>query len=514
MNTLKIWFLLGQFSLILVSCVTPQTTTTDTNILPQNFGVNENSKVYPLENNEIDSTKLSVYNQKGDSGVDLQKVQRKSVLNQDSIGDIIGYRAFFKDSNLVALIDTALNNNFDIRMAYQRLTVAKNEYRFAQQSLFPTLQGNTFFQQRKFGYYTMDDAGNRVTEFYPGKLIPTHLPDYYGGFQTNWELDVWGKLRNKKRAAFHRQLSSLDGQQLLKISLIDQIATAYYELLSLDLELELVRRFIELQKNALDALLVQKEAGRENELSVKQFRALVLNSQSFEVSCLQEIQLKENAINLLLGRMPQTILRNHQYFHRDSFVLSKYGVPSELLNNRPDIRSAENELMASKFDVLAAKAAFYPTFNIFGTIGLQSFSTNFLFNFPKSMAYNFLGNVAGPLINRAAIKLQFSNAKANQFESLLKYQKTVLGAYVEVVSELTTLNHLTEKEQLKKQETEELDRSISIAYELFLTGKASYLEVLNAQRTALQSNIELIELRKQKFITNIHLYKSIGGGWK
>ena len=130
------------------------------------------------------------------------------------------------------------------------------------------------------------------------------------------------------------------------------------------------------------------------------------------------------------------------------------------------------------------------------------------------MAYNFLGNVAGPLINRAAIKLQFSNAKANQFESLLKYQKTVLGAYVEVVSELTTLNHLTEKEQLKKQETEELDRSISIAYELFLTGKASYLEVLNAQRTALQSNIELIELRKQMFITNIHLYKSIGGGWK
>lgn len=424
------------------------------------------------------------------------------------------YLLFFKDSLLVSLINTAVKNNFDVQMALQRMEYAKAEFRSAKGALLPSVNANTAFQQRKFGYYTMDDAGNRVTEFSPGFLIPTHLPDYYMGFTTNWEIDVWGKLKNRKKAIFLRFLESAEGKHVILTGIVDQVAAYYYELLALDKELELIRGSLSLQRNALEILKVQKEAGHATELSIKQFEALVFNSQSIEVDCLKQIRLLENAINGLLGRFPEPIKRNTRFFNLDSFNIAGTGVPSALLQNRPDIRSAELNLRAAGLNVKAAKAAFYPSFNIFGTLGFQAFSTQFLFNFPQSVAYNFLGSVTGPLINRSAIKAHFYKANAEQLESLYRYQKTVLNAYLEVSSELSSFTYLSDMEALKTQEAAALDASVKISNDLFLTGKANYLEVLMTQKNALQSNIDLIRIRKERFITNIHLYKSLGGGWR
>lgn len=424
------------------------------------------------------------------------------------------YSLFFKDTLLVNLINIGIQNNFDVQMALQRMEYAKADFHFAKGAMLPTLQFNTAFQQRKFGYYTMDDAGNRVTEFYPGYLIPTHLPDYQLGFVTNWEFDIWGKLKSRKKASFLRFLESAEGKHLIVTGLVDQIASHYYELLALDEELELIRGSLDLQRNALEILKVQKEAGHATELSIKQFEALVYNSQSIETDCLKQIQLLENAINALLGRYPQPIKRNTRFFNLDSLKIASAGVPASLLQNRPDIRSAELNLRSSKMNVKAARAAFYPSFNIFGTSGFQAFSTQFLFNFPQSVAYNLVGNITGPLINRSAIKAHFYKANAEQLESLYRYQKTVLNAYLEVSSELSSFNYLSDMEVQKTNEAAALDASVKISNELFLNGKANYLEVLMTQKNALQTNIDLIRIRKDKFITNIHLYKSLGGGWR
>jgi outer membrane protein TolC len=159
----------------------------------------------------------------------------------DSINSAnIKWKDFFLDKNLVALIDTGLTNNFDVLMTLQKIEVARNDLRLSKGAMLPSVTGNFSYLQRKFGYYTMDDAGNRVTEIRPGQLIPTHLPDYLVGLQANWEIDIWGKLRNKKKSAFTRYLGSVEGVNLVKTNFISEVANTYYELIALDVELDII----------------------------------------------------------------------------------------------------------------------------------------------------------------------------------------------------------------------------------------------------------------------------------
>ena len=142
----------------------------------------------------------------------------------------IKWKDFFADSNLIKLIDTALKNNFDALMTLQKIEMARNDLRLAKGAMLPTVNSNFAYLQRKFGYHTMDDAGNRTTEITPGQIIPTNLPDYFIGLQTNWEIDIWGKLRNKKKASFSRYLSSVEGTNLVLTNLVSEIAIAYFDL--------------------------------------------------------------------------------------------------------------------------------------------------------------------------------------------------------------------------------------------------------------------------------------------
>jgi len=426
----------------------------------------------------------------------------------------IKWKDFFADKNLITLIDTALKNNFDVLMTLQKIEIARNDLRLTKGAMLPTVNSNFAYLQRKFGYYTMDDAGNRTTEITPGQIIPTNLPDFFVGLQTNWEIDIWGKLRNKKKAAFSRYLSSVEGTNLVLTNLVSEIATTYYELLSLDNELDIIRETISLQQNALEIVKVQKEAGASNELAVKQFEAEVLNSQALEFETLQQITENENKMNFLLGRFPQPIVREKANFITQIPTQIKSGIPSQLLKNRPDIKQAEFELLATKFDVRAAKAAFYPSFNITGSLGFQAFNTAFLFTTPQSLAYNLLGSLATPLLNRSAIKAQFNNAKVNQLEAMYNYQKTILNGYVEVSNEISNIKNLEQILNLKTQQVAALSQSIDISDELFKSGKATYFEVLMTQNRTLQSKIELVNTKKRQHIATINIYKSLGGGWR
>ena len=215
-----------------------------------------------------------------------------------------------------------------------------------------------------------------------------------------------------------------------------------------------------------------------------------------------------------MGRFSKPIVRDKSLFAAQLPTQINAGIPSQLLRNRPDIKKAEFELMASKQNVKSAKAAFYPSFNINGSIGFQAFNTAFLFTSPKSIAYNLLGSLVTPLINRSAIEAQFKNAKANQLEAMYNYQKAILNGYVEVSNELSNINNLENIHTLKTDEVKALNYSIEISIDLFKSGRATYFEVLMTQRTALQSRIELITTKKRQYNATVNIYKALGGGWK
>ncbi len=426
----------------------------------------------------------------------------------------LNWRTYFADSTLNGLIDEALTNNLDLLTAYQRIEMARAGVRASEGLLRPTVAAGGTTALRRFGLYTMDGAGNATTDITEGRTVPVNLPDLFIGLQSSWEVDIWKKLRNQQQSAISRYLASVEGKNWVITNLVADVSAAYYELLALDNELDIVRQTIHIQQNAFEVVKIQRQAGASNELAVEQFEAQLLNAQNLEIELLQAITEAENLLNTLLGRFPQPILRDKSRFNSTIPTQIGAGVPSDMLKNRPDIRAAELELMATKTDVQVARAAFYPSLILTGSLGFQAFSPKFLLSTPQSIAYSLIGNLAGPIINRKGIEAQFNGAQAAQVEALYNYQKTVMNAYVEVNNQLSNLANLRRMFDLKTRETALLTRSISTSDKLYRTGRATYLEVLFAQQNALQGKLDLISTQKRQNQAIINLYRTLGGGWK
>jgi outer membrane protein, multidrug efflux system len=422
---------------------------------------------------------------------------------------------FFFDENLRAIVNIALQNNYDALIALQKIEMAQSKVAGYKGALFPRIDVNTALGQRRFGEYTMDGVGNYDTQFSPNitqeQIIPEHLPDYYMGGLMTWEVDVWGKLRNKKKSAVERYLGSVEGRKWALTLLIEEIALTYYELISYDLELEIVNQTIELQTAELQVVISQKEAGRTDELVVKQFEAQLLNTRSLALISQQRIVELENKLNFLMGRFPQPITRTKNSFDLNLPIQKYSTVPSELLSNRMDIKQAEREVSASKADVKAARMAFFPSLNINLGVGLQSFNPNFFLS-PASLAYQALGGLIAPVINRSAIKSEFQYANAAQLEAIYNYQKSVLNGYVETYNQMAAIANYNKAYALKSQEVDVLNYAITTSFDLFVNGRVNYLEIIFLRRSALQAKLELITLRKQQYMSIVGLYKAIGGG--
>ncbi|MCX7075275.1 MAG: efflux transporter outer membrane subunit [Methylococcales bacterium] len=426
----------------------------------------------------------------------------------------VNWREYFTDNNLQNLLDEAVKNNPDLQMALQRIEISRSSVKLANGALLPQVSLNVGGSVRRFGLYTMDGAGNSTTQITPGQTIPTNLPDMYLGMQSSWEIDIWEKLRHQRESAISTYLASVEGTNFVISTLVADVASYYTELLALDNELALVQQTITKQQEALEVIQLQKEVGRANELAVQQFHAELLNTKILEKNIQQQVIEVENKINFLLGSYPKPIKRNKDVFARELPAQIASGFPSQLLANRPDIREAEFKIEASKFDLQAAKAAFYPNFNITASLGFQAFNPEFLFSSPASIAYSVFGTLVAPIINMNALKAQFNTAQANQLTAMYHYQKTVLNAYVEVANQLVAIQNLQEINLLKTQQNALLKKSVGTSGELYRTARATYLEVLLAQQNALQSNIELIGVIKQQRLSAINIYKALGGGWK
>ena len=426
----------------------------------------------------------------------------------------IKWDVFFSDPYLVALIDTALHNNLEVLSALQDIEMAQNDVLVRKGLLLPSVTGGGGLGIDKTARFTANGAGNASTDITEGRKVPEPLTDIFLGFRASWEVDVWHKLRTAKKSAYIQYLKSAEGKNFVVTNLVAEIANSYYELLALDNQLAVIREAIQLQKNELEVIKVQKEAAAATELGVKQFEAQVYNSQSLEFDVLQQIAVTENRINFLLGRFPQKIVRDSSLFASKTVKAMSLGLPSQLLKNRPDIRQAELELQAAKLDVQVARLEFYPSVGITGFVGYQAFSPKYLFKPLESLASSLAGDLAAPLINRNAIQAEFNKANAHQLQALYEYQKSIINGYVEVSNEMSALKNLEKLHQTKSSEATALARSIDVAKDLFKSGRADYLEVLIAQRDALSAKLELVEVKKRQLMSITNIYKALGGGWK
>jgi len=427
----------------------------------------------------------------------------------------LSWRNYFTDPNLTALIDSALagNGNQELNIALQEIAISQNEVlaRAGEYRPFVGLRGGAGVE--KAARYTNRGSTEANIDIKPGRESPDPLPDFVVNLYARWEVDIWHKLRNARKAAALRYLSSREGRNFTTTNIVAEIATSYYELLSLDTQLTILQNNIEIQNNALRIVRMQKEAAKVTELAVQRFQAQVLNTQSLQYGIQQRITETENRINFLLGRYPQRIARSSDNFETLVPELVRAGLPTQLLSNRPDIRQAELELTAAKIDVQVARANFYPSLGLSADLGLRAFNPVYLAKLPESLLASLIGDLAGPLVNKNAIQATYYSANARQIQAIYSYERTVLNAYIEVVNQLSNIGNLQNTYDLKYQEVQALTQSITISNNLFRSARADYMEVLLTQRDALESRFDLIETKMQQMNATVNVYRALGGGW-
>ncbi|WP_097127483.1 efflux transporter outer membrane subunit [Spirosoma fluviale] len=427
------------------------------------------------------------------------------------------FQTLFADSNLIALIDTALARNLDLKIALQRITVARANYGISQGALLPQVDAVATAGLDRFGRYTMNGVGNFDTNLSDNvtgpSLIPNPTPDFFAGFRASWEVDIWGKLRNRRRAAYNRMLASQEGRNVVITALTAELARLYYTLLALDAEGEIIRDNIGLQQKALELVAVQKSAGRVTELAVQQFRAQLLGTRSREGRVRQQIIETENQINVLLGRYPQPIARGVSIRDQQLPASVVAGIPAQLVRRRPDIRQAERELEAANVDVAVAQADFLPSLNLTPYVGLNAFRPSVLLS-PASLAIGVLGSLAAPVFNRRLLKGNLAISLAQSREAYLAYQRVILTGVSEVVSNLKGLENYRDVADLQTQEVMVLRQAATTSDELFAANYATYLEVITAQRSVLDAELALINTKQAQFLSLVDLYRALGGGWQ
>jgi multidrug efflux system outer membrane protein len=426
----------------------------------------------------------------------------------------IPYSKFFTDPNLTLLIDSALKNNQEFNIVMQEINIAKNEIRARKGEYLPFLGIGAGAGVEKTSRYTRNGTVEANHDIIEGKEFPEPLPDFVAQARLSWEVDIWKRLRNAKTAALHRYLSSVEGRNFMKTQLIAEIASSYFELMALDNQLDILRQNIRIQQNALEIVKLEKASAKTTELAVRKFEAEVLKNQGRQYGIMQQIVETENRINFLVGRFPQPVARSSAGFTQLRPDSVSAGLPSQLLFNRPDIRRAEQELIAAKLDVRVARANFYPALRLDAAIGLQAFNPAYLAKMPQSLMYSLAGDLMAPLINRNAIKANYYSASSRQVQSIYNYERSILRAHIEVVNQLANTSNLARSFELQSQQVQALVSSIDISTTLFKSARADYMEVLMTQRDALEARFDLIETKRQQMNALVNIYQALGGGWQ
>lgn len=436
-----------------------------------------------------------------------------TVEDSTNTAESVKWKDFFKDTLLAVLIDSALKNNQELNITLQEILISNNEVMARKGEYLPTVGVGLSAGAEKTPRYTRNGASDEANEIMPGKATPAILPNFMVGFHASWEIDIWGKLHNAKKAAYERYLASVQGKNFLITNLVAEIASTYYELEAYDSQLKIISQYIKIQENALKIAQLQKLSANTTELAVRRFEAELYHTRSRQNIIQQRIVEAENRINFLVGRFPQHVDRNTDAFMtlRPDSVYT--GFPVQLLDNRTDIQQAELQLQAAKLDVKVAKKQFYPSLSLDAGVGYQAFNPAVWFSTPMSIVGSLVGNILSPLINRKKIKAAYYSANSKQIQAIYNYERAILKAYIEVSNQISNIRNLKQSFKLKSKQVSTLNEAIKISFRLFKSAEGNYMDVLFTQRDALGAKFDLIETQENRLVANIKLYRALGGGW-
>ena len=425
-------------------------------------------------------------------------------------------KTFFKDSKLEALLDKAIAKNPDYLIMQERILIANSNLKVAKLALLPSLDIQADVSGTHYGKYTMDGVGNFDTNFSQNisdkQRINTDVtPNVFLGGKVSWEADIWGKLSNRKKAALQRFFASQEGMRLLQTRLLSDIADLYYKLIALDKQALIYQKNLKTQQQALDIISAQRSVGKATELAVQQFNAqnnnILAESEQLDLS----IDQTEKALLNLLGEYGGKIDRSNDFLSGHLAVLNQKISVDSIIHKRPDVSKAYHELLATNADAKAARAAFFPTLNLGGYAGLNSFSFSTFFD-SGSFAWQLLGGITAPVFNKGQIKQEFFVSNKKQQISLLQYQNTITTSY----NELSALLHRTESFadvlKFKSNEIKHLEIAVNVSNDLYLSGYANYLEIINAQKNKLQAELDFVDIQLKNAESQVLLYKALGGG--
>jgi NodT family efflux transporter outer membrane factor (OMF) lipoprotein len=415
----------------------------------------------------------------------------------------LSWKEIFTDTVLQNHISKALENNLDIRIALQNIAAADAYLKQAKTAYFPSISAGP-------DYSFSTPSLNSVS----GQSLSSRT--YYNQFDItanlDWEIDVWGKLTAQKKAQMANYLGSVAAHQAVKSDLVAAIASDYYQLLAYDEQKKIIDETVQVRQKNLEATQALKQAGTVTEVAVQQSEALVYNAQSLLITLDSQIQLLENTMSLLEGEPAQKIERSSLESQKlpENFDL---GYPANLLENRPDVKEAEFNLINAFELTNAAKAQFFPSLRITGSGGVQSINIDQLFS-ANSLFANVLAGLTQPIFNKRQVRTNYDISLANREKAYLNFKKTVLTAGKEVSDAMNIYSVQDSFIDLKQKELATYQKSVSFSQELLNYGMANYLDVLNAEVNRLNAELNISNAKLTKLNAGVELYRALGGGWR
>jgi outer membrane protein, multidrug efflux system len=413
----------------------------------------------------------------------------------------------FKDERLQELERTALVENYDLRDAAARVEAARANLGITRSNQFPNLDGGADITATRF-------SRNGSLPL-PAALAPSQNRTF-GEATLNllsFELDIWGRLRRATEAARANLLGAEENRKAVMITLVSQVADAYFSLRELDDELDISRRTLTTRRESLDLTRTRQSGGVATLLDLRQGEQLVYTAAETIPTLQQQIEQTENQISLLLGKNPGEVLRGRSLTEQEMPPEVPAGLPSALLERRPDIRAAEQNLIAANAQIGVAKAAYFPQISLTGFLGGQGTQLSSLFSGPSAV-WNFAPQVTQPIFTAGRLKSNVKLQEALRDSALIEYEKTIQTAFTEVSNALIAHQRVRESRVQQELLVAALQDRTRLAYLRYRGGVDLLLNALDADRDLFQAELTLSQIRFSELDSVVQLYKALGGGWQ
>lgn len=423
----------------------------------------------------------------------------QAIAQTDSITNMKWWDVY-KDTALIKLIDTAIVKNLDLKQAVARIEQTKAILGFNKANMAPLLNY---------------DVKARVSDFRDvsegaGVLFPNN--SYAALGSVSWEIDLWGKLRHANRAAYADMMASEENRKSIYISMVAQLAELYFQLRGLDERFEITRKTNESRLEYLRIITLRFEKGQVSELDKLQSEQLAAASEAQLYSLEREIIIVENAINILLGQTYAPVTRGLLNDQQQLPVEIPSGIPSQLLERRPDIRAAEQQLISQTERVGVAVALRFPSLSLTGLLGVASPQISTLFD-PGAVIGSVTGQLTGPVFHFGQNKRRVEAERALALQIGFTYEKTVLNAFAEVENSLASIRTYSNEFNARQRQVAATERSLLLSKALYDNGYTSFLQVLDSERELFNSQFEKSLALQNQLISTVRLYKALGGGW-